>query len=140
MAPLKNIRHERFCLELAAGCSQAEAARRAGYAESSGRQFAARLRVSPDIKARLAELKEVLASDRVFTILKRREALSEIIRTQAKNRPMAAIAAIAELNKMDRAYDEPKVERPEIKIIEVRLKDDGTEERRNALGAPAGGG
>ena len=55
----------------------------------------------------------------MFTILERREALSEIIRTEAKKRPMAAIAAISELNKMDRAYDKPEEERPEIKIIEV---------------------
>ena len=121
MAPLKNIRHERFCLELAAGCSQAEAVKRAGYAGGSGRYFASRLRRFPDVVARLKELEEATVSESVFTIIRRKEALSEIIRKEARAHPMAAIAAISELNKMDRAYEAPKEERPPIRIIEVRL-------------------
>ena len=121
MAPLKNTRRERFCLELAGGCTQSEAVRRAGYSEGSGRQFAARLRGFADVQARLKELQEAAASSSTLSIIQRKAWLSGIAVKEARKRPMAAIGAIAELNRMERAYEMPVEERPPIKIIEVHL-------------------
>jgi phage terminase small subunit len=140
MAALQNVKHERFCLELASGCSQSEAARRAGYSQGRARKTASELMARPVVAARLKELQAETSSARVLNILRRKEELSGIVCREAIPRPLAAITAIAELNKMDRAYEAPKEERPEIKIIEVRLRDDGTEDRRPALAVPGSPG
>ncbi len=135
MTQLSNVRHERFCLELASGCSQAEAARRAGYRASRARKSGSALMARDDIGARLTELREEAGSAKVISIIRRKEELSSIIFREAIPRPLMAIAAIAELNKMDRAYEEPKEERPPIRIIEVHLTDEPRDGAR-ALPAP----
>jgi len=56
MAPLKNIRHERFCLELAKGKSQSEAFEIAGYTPNEGNAY--RLTQKEAVKKRLSELVE----------------------------------------------------------------------------------
>jgi phage terminase small subunit len=58
MAPLKNIRHERFCLFIIKGMSTNEAYAKAGYKEHTGN--AVTLRAKQSISARLAELAEKL--------------------------------------------------------------------------------
>ena len=74
MPALKNPRHERFAVELAKGCSQTEAAKRAGYKGS--RFHASRLATKSNIKARVAELEartaekvtQITAMDRAWVL------------------------------------------------------------------------
>ena len=66
MAPLKNIRHERFCLELAKGKSQSEAFRVAGYTDRGNN--AARLSQKETIRNRLAELLERMQERAVVSV------------------------------------------------------------------------
>jgi phage terminase small subunit len=102
MPPLKNGRHERFCLEIVDGCAQTEAARRSGYAVNNP-IVTYRLINYPDVQARIKELREATASIKVLSIIQRKERLSFI--AQAKDaKYREAIEAIAELNKMDGAY------------------------------------
>src|SRR4051795_10949141 len=54
--PLLPHRQEVFARHIVAGCSQAEAARRAGYAWDSARQTGARLVADSNVAARVAEL------------------------------------------------------------------------------------
>jgi phage terminase small subunit len=108
MSPLKNGRHERFCLEIADGGTQTEAARRAGYAVNNP-IVTYRLINYPDVQARIKELREATASIRVLSIIQRKERLSFI--AQAKDaKYREAIEAIAELNKMDGAYAPARLE------------------------------
>ena len=125
MPPLANSRYERFCLELMAGCSQREAARRAGFAPRSVRNSAPRLMKYPLIQERLRELKEMAVSALVMSVVERKERLSEIARERENVKPADPIAAIAELNKMEGAYGPAKLEAPAIviKTIEARLSE-----------------
>ena len=74
MPALRNQRHERFAVELAKGCSQTEAAKRAGYKGS--RFHASRLATKSNIKARVAELEartaekvtQITAMDRAWVL------------------------------------------------------------------------
>jgi phage terminase small subunit len=66
MAPLKNIRHERFCLELAKGKSQSEAYQIAGYTPNEGNAF--RLTQKEVVKRRLEELLERMQERAVVSV------------------------------------------------------------------------
>src|SRR3954464_14002436 len=55
-SPLLPHRQEVFARHIVAGCSQAEAARRAGYAWDSARQTGSRLVADVNVAARIAEL------------------------------------------------------------------------------------
>jgi hypothetical protein len=60
--PLRNIRHERFCLALAEGMSATAAYQQAGYKQTrSCTANAARLITNDDVKARLAHLQTTAA-------------------------------------------------------------------------------
>lgn len=56
MAALKNIRHEIYAANVAAGKTQTEAALVAGYKEKWARSQASALSTNPDIQARIAEI------------------------------------------------------------------------------------
>ena len=123
MPPLKNVRHEKFCLEIANGCPQMEAAKRAGYASARNKIVSYRLINYPDVQARIKELRDATASVRVISIVQRKERLSDIaLATDARYGD--AIDAITELNKMDGAYapekSETKSESVEVRTIVVR--------------------
>ena len=66
MGPLKNIRHERFCVALSQGHSIAESFTMAGYAKSRGN--GSRLRANESVQARLAELQAQTAADAKVTV------------------------------------------------------------------------
>src|SRR3954462_10219034 len=55
-SPRLSHRQEVFARHIVAGCSQAEAARRAGYAWDSARQTGSRLVADINVAARIAEL------------------------------------------------------------------------------------
>lgn len=56
MPPLKNIKHERFCIGLSSGYSQRDAAIKVGYKDNSN---TSKLMNKPDIQERLKELKQL---------------------------------------------------------------------------------
>ena len=66
MGPLRNIRHERFCVALSQGHSIAESFTMAGYAKSRGN--GSRLRANESVQARLAELQAQTAADAKVTV------------------------------------------------------------------------
>lgn len=76
--PLRNARREKFCLALVGGLSQAEAARQAGYSERVARSLGQRLMTFVDVKIRLIELRDILASQNIMSIAARKERLSQI--------------------------------------------------------------
>ena len=66
MAPLRNVRHEKFCQALLEGRSATAAYAQAGYVRDEGN--AARLRVNPRIEERLAELQGEIAKETKVTV------------------------------------------------------------------------
>lgn len=67
--PLRNVRHERFCLALSEGLSATAAYQRAGYKQTaSATANAARLITNDNIKIRLAYLQAMLAKSTEITI------------------------------------------------------------------------
>jgi len=66
MAPLRNQRHERFCLALAEGHSIAESYALAGYSKNTGN--ASRLNANESIQARVAELQAQTAAASKVTV------------------------------------------------------------------------
>jgi terminase small subunit-like protein len=67
--PLRNVRHERFCLALAEGLSHTAAYQKAGYRQTaSATANAARLITKDSIKSRLAHLQAMAARSTEITI------------------------------------------------------------------------
>jgi hypothetical protein len=66
MAPLRNVRHEKYCQALLGGKSATAAYEEAGYVKDDGN--AARLRINPRIEERLAELQAEVATKAVVTV------------------------------------------------------------------------
>ena len=107
MAALKNNRHEKFALSLFKGMSQQDAAIQGGYSVKTARQIGSRLLTKVDILARLQELQDAAASDKVASVIERKERLTEVARHRIET-PVTAghkIQAVAELNKMEHIYE-----------------------------------
>ena len=78
------VKQEKFAQNLFDGMNQSAAYLRAGYSsKSSGtiRSAACRLATNVNIRRRLSELLQKAESEKVFSVQKRRERLSEIVRT-----------------------------------------------------------
>ena len=83
--PLKNARREKFCLNLVSGMSQAEAARSAGYSPKNCVKFGAALATFIDVRVRLMELRDILASENIMSVAKRKERLTEIAQANLRD-------------------------------------------------------
>lgn len=107
--PLKNNRHERFCLALFKGMSQKDAAIEAGYSPKWARSAASRLSTNVNILGRIRQLQEMAKSDAVMTVTERKERLTELAGEDNTSQFGYArgpnIQAIAELNKMEHIYE-----------------------------------
>ncbi len=117
MPPLKNSRQERLCYEIVMGASHAEAVRLAGYSQKFARVHAHSLLQRPQIAARIEELRAQTATERALKIIERKALLSFIATKSAEKNPMAAIAALAEINKMEGAYAPEKVETTSKQVV-----------------------
>ena len=75
---MENNRHEKFCLELFGGSSRKDAVINAGYSAHGAQTYHTLLLRRPDIQARLKELQDAAASEKVMDVIRRKEVLSEI--------------------------------------------------------------
>ena len=80
MPPLIDSRREQFCLEYVQAQPAQQAAIKAGYAKSGAHVTAGRLLKNATVLARIQELKDQIASDKIMSIQERQERLSEIAR------------------------------------------------------------
>jgi terminase small subunit-like protein len=95
LAPLKNPRHERFCLGLVEGKSATESYVAAGYQES--RHSASRLATKSNIQARLAELQQAASKKTELSIQSIIEELTDLTaKATNRNQFTAAIRAVVE--------------------------------------------
>ena len=74
----------------------------AGYSPRSARVTASHLLTKANILERLRELQQEAASDKILSILQRKQILTEIIR--ARRNASEIIKAIHELNRMEGIY------------------------------------
>lgn len=108
MPVLKNARHERFAQELAKGKTADEAYVIAGYVEN--RKNAARLKANEGIRARIEEILARVAEKAEWSAADRLATLKEIVDASKQVDHRAAIAAIAEANKMQGSHAPAKTE------------------------------
>lgn len=82
---LTNMKHEKFCLEYAKNANGTEAYKKAGYKpknDNSANANAARLLRKDKIQARLAELHEEMASEKIANAAEVQERLTRILRME----------------------------------------------------------
>lgn len=101
MNAVKNIntevlttRQEAFCAIYARLGNASEAYKQAGYSckrDANAQSSAARLMAQPKIKARLAQLAEELASERIAGIREMQERLTSIIRSELKEEQVVSV-------------------------------------------------
>ncbi len=83
MAALTNVYHEKFCLHYAKTANATESYKMAGYkvrSDAVAASSARRLLLNAKVKARLAELAEEAASDKIAGIAEIQQRLTEILR------------------------------------------------------------
>ena len=112
---LANAKHERFCLEYAKMPNATEAYRKAGYNcknEASANASAIRLLGNVKIKARLAELHEEMASEKIASAAEVQERLTRILR-------MEETEDVVVVEGVDRGISEARVvpKRPQLKDV-----------------------
>jgi phage terminase small subunit len=100
MPPLTEPRWERFALAYFSGKSKTESAKIAGIS----RRSATRLAQNGAVLARIKELQEAAANDKVMGVVQRKVRLSEMARGHD-----CPIQAIAELNRMEGVYASVRV-------------------------------
>lgn len=110
--PLRNIRHERFCLALAEGLDQTSAYLKAGYKQTaSATANAARLITKDNIKSRLAHLSALAARSSEITIASIVRELDEANAVAKANGQATALVSAATLKaKLAGLMRETKVE------------------------------
>ena len=91
MSELKNKQHELFCLEIASGQNNTQAAINAGYSEKSARKTGNRLRTNADISARIDELMAEIASEKVAGAQEVMEYLTSVMRGESQSSVLCLI-------------------------------------------------
>lgn len=85
MPELKNKQHELFCLEIVSGKSNTQAAIGAGYSEKTAYSTANRLLKNVEIKKRIEELMEQVASEKVADAQEVMEYLTTVLRGESRS-------------------------------------------------------
>lgn len=91
LSELKNKQHELFCLEIASGQNNTQAAINAGYSEKSARKTGNRLRTNADISARIDELMAEIASEKVADAQEVMEYLTSVMRGESQSSVLCLI-------------------------------------------------
>ena len=80
MGALKNHRRELFCQTIMSGKSKQQAAITAGYSANLSNTYGQRLANKRDVQIRLKELNEAATSERIMSVIERKELLTLIAR------------------------------------------------------------
>jgi len=99
---LDNPKHEAFAHGLASGLSADEAYGTAGYSPNRGN--ATRLKANESVAARVEEIRSAAADRADWIAARRLEMLRDVAYSNIRKDPRAAIAAIAEANKMQGSH------------------------------------
>lgn len=114
MPELKNKQRERFCLEYASGNNGTQAAIAAGYSEKTAYSIANRLLKNVDIKSRINELMEQIASEKVADAQEVMEYLTSVIRGESRSSVLCLAG-----DGMQEVIEKPPDEREKLRAAEM---------------------
>ena len=138
-ATVLSDKQEKFAVHVASGSNYAESARLAGFAPATAASMGSQLAHKPKVMARIAQLTALTTSDKILSIIARKERLSDIATEDNRSdkgslQRGSNIAAIIELNKMDNVYvREPRVEG--VRILNINVHDKETAELMTRMAA-----
>ena len=130
MPELKNKQHELFCLEIASGQNNTQAAINAGYSEKSARKTGNRLRTNADISARIDELMAEITSEKVADAQEVMEYLTSVLRGKSQSSVLARDEIGAE-----RVIEKPPDEKERLKAAELLLRHIAMADKADRLSA-----
>ena len=114
MPELKNKKHETFCLELVSGKNNTQAAIAAGYSEKTAYSIANRLLKNVDIKSRINELMEQIASEKVADAQEVMEYLTSVMRGESRSSVLCLAG-----DGMQEVIEKPPDEREKLRAAEM---------------------
>lgn len=121
MAELKNKKHEKFCNEYIKDMNATQAAIRAGYSEKTARSQGSTLLTNPNIKSRVAELREAYFNENIMTAQQVEYELTKIALGISKEKQVIVEGAGDGYSKV-RIIDKPPDEKSRLKALELMAK------------------
>lgn len=121
MAELKNKKHEKFCNEYIKDMNATQAAIRAGYSEKTARSQGSTLLTNPNIKLRVAELREAYFNENIMTAQQVEYELTKIALGTSKEKQVIVEGTGDGYSKV-RIIDKPPDEKSRLKALELMAK------------------
>lgn len=121
MAELKNKKHEKFCNEYIKDMNATQAAIRAGYSEKTARSQGSTLLTNPNIKSRVAELREAYFNENIMTAQQVEYELTKIALGTSKEKQVIIEGTVDGYSKV-RIIDKPPDEKSRLKALELMAK------------------
>lgn len=121
MAELKNKKHEKFCNEYIKDMNATQAAIRAGYSEKTARSQGSTLLTNPNIKSRVAELREAYFNENIMTAQQVEYELTKIALGTSKEKQVIIEGTGDGYSKV-RIIDKPPDEKSRLKALELMAK------------------
>lgn len=121
MAELKNKKHEKFCNEYIKDMNATQAAIRAGYSEKTARSQGSTLLTNPNIKSRVAELREAYFNENIMTAQQVEYELTRIA-LGLSNEKHVVIEGTGDGYSEARIIDKPPDEKSRLKALELMAK------------------
>ena len=121
MAALANKRHEKFCHEYIKDMNATQAAIRTGYSKNTANRIGSRLLSNVDIKARVAELREVYFNENIMTAQQVEYELTRIA-LGLSNEKHVVIEGTGDGYSAARIIDKPPDEKSRLKALELMAK------------------
>ena len=108
----------------------------AGYSQKTATKIGHENLTKPDIKARVAELNESIASEKVLSVVQRKIHLSDTVRTPAEGPPTHRdhISAISELNRMEKVYETGAVVNQDNRVVNITVVSPRAKELLERMG------
>lgn len=121
MAELNNKKHEKFCNEYIKDMNATQAAIRAGYSEKTARSQGSTLLTNPNIKSRVAELREAYFNENIMTAQQVEYELTKIALGISKEKQVIIEGTGDGYSKV-RIIDKPPDEKSRLKALELMAK------------------
>lgn len=121
MAELNNKKHEKFCNEYIKDMNATQAAIRAGYSEKTARSQGSTLLTNPNIKSRVAELREAYFNENIMTAQQVEYELTKIALGTSKEKQVIIEGTGDGYSKV-RIIDKPPDEKSRLKALELMAK------------------
>lgn len=121
MAELNNKKHEKFCNEYIKDMNATQAAIRAGYSEKTARSQGSTLLTNPNIKSRVAELREAYFNENIMTAQQVEYELTKIALGTSKEKQVIVEGTGDGYSKV-RIIDKPPDEKSRLKALELMAK------------------